>query len=266
MDILKITEISKDIYNYLKNNLEFAKTAYKELIEMSKPRGLDKSKVEGYFEIHHIIPRCLNGSNDPNNLVLLSYREHIIAHLLLHVIHIDSKELFLSFSLMIQVNLQEGVIINLDLLSSLKENRSKFMKGDYNPMKDPKVSEKVSKKKKGMESTFKGKHHSQSTKKKISESVKKLGLSGSRHPMFGKKHTAESLAKMSRSHKGMGLGRVMSKDARQKISNSKKNKVIGPDGTVYESVKDAARAIGVGRDVMSRYINHRPEKGFKKII
>lgn len=57
MDILKITEISKDIYNFLKNNLEFAKTAYKELIEMSKPRGLDKSKVEGYFEIHHIIPR-----------------------------------------------------------------------------------------------------------------------------------------------------------------------------------------------------------------
>jgi hypothetical protein len=37
----------------------------------------------GYIEKHHIIPRSLGGSNDKENIVSLSGREHYIAHLLL---------------------------------------------------------------------------------------------------------------------------------------------------------------------------------------
>jgi hypothetical protein len=36
-----------------------------------------------YFEKHHIIPKSLGGSNDSNNIVKLTPREHYIAHLLL---------------------------------------------------------------------------------------------------------------------------------------------------------------------------------------
>ena len=36
-----------------------------------------------YTEKHHIIPRSLKGTNDPNNLVKLTAREHYICHLLL---------------------------------------------------------------------------------------------------------------------------------------------------------------------------------------
>ena len=39
--------------------------------------------VEGYTEIHHIIPKCLGGSDDKGNLVPLTGREHYICHLLL---------------------------------------------------------------------------------------------------------------------------------------------------------------------------------------
>lgn len=39
--------------------------------------------IDGYNETHHIIPRCLGGSNDISNLVVLSAREHFICHLLL---------------------------------------------------------------------------------------------------------------------------------------------------------------------------------------
>lgn len=35
------------------------------------------------YEKHHIIPKCLGGSNDVNNLVLLTPREHLLAHLCL---------------------------------------------------------------------------------------------------------------------------------------------------------------------------------------
>ena len=41
----------------------------------------------GYTERHHILPKALGGSNDPTNLVVLSGRDHWVAHLLLHKIH-----------------------------------------------------------------------------------------------------------------------------------------------------------------------------------
>lgn len=44
-----------------------------------------RSKGGGiYYEQHHIVPKCLGGTNDKNNLVLLTGKEHFIAHLLLH--------------------------------------------------------------------------------------------------------------------------------------------------------------------------------------
>lgn len=56
---------------------------YNELVEKAKVRGLDKSKHEGYFEIHHILPKSLGGSDDRSNLVMFTGREHFIAHMLL---------------------------------------------------------------------------------------------------------------------------------------------------------------------------------------
>jgi hypothetical protein len=42
-----------------------------------------RSKKTAYYERHHIIPRCISGTNDPENLVLLTAREHFICHRLL---------------------------------------------------------------------------------------------------------------------------------------------------------------------------------------
>ena len=52
------------------------------LIEKAKNRTLTC-----YKEAHHIVPRCLGGSNDITNLVDLTAREHYIAHILLAKIH-----------------------------------------------------------------------------------------------------------------------------------------------------------------------------------
>jgi hypothetical protein len=48
--------------------------------ESRKYRGIKKEK--GYH-IHHIIPVCDHGSDDPDNLVKLTHREHFIFHVLL---------------------------------------------------------------------------------------------------------------------------------------------------------------------------------------
>ena len=41
----------------------------------------------GYVERHHIVPKCLGGNDEISNLVILTAREHYIAHILLAKIY-----------------------------------------------------------------------------------------------------------------------------------------------------------------------------------
>ena len=47
------------------------------------------TKDDCYCETHHIIPKSEGGSDEPDNLVNLTAREHYIAHLLLAKIYKD---------------------------------------------------------------------------------------------------------------------------------------------------------------------------------
>ncbi len=55
------------------------KRHYDRLIERARNRVLT-----GYVESHHVIPRCLGGSDDRENLVQLTAEEHFVSHQLLH--------------------------------------------------------------------------------------------------------------------------------------------------------------------------------------
>jgi hypothetical protein len=70
---------------------------YNEIINNSKSRGLNKKLLDGYFERHHIIPKCLNGINDKSNLVLLTAREHYLCHWLLWKTNKENRSLFFAF-------------------------------------------------------------------------------------------------------------------------------------------------------------------------
>lgn len=45
--------------------------------------ALKKQTIDGYYELHHIIPKSSGGSNDKSNLIALTARQHYIAHWLL---------------------------------------------------------------------------------------------------------------------------------------------------------------------------------------
>jgi hypothetical protein len=62
------------------------------LIDRAKNR-----KLEGYVETHHIIPKCMNGTNESNNLVELTAREHFLIHWLLHEIYPNNTDLRYAF-------------------------------------------------------------------------------------------------------------------------------------------------------------------------
>lgn len=59
------------------------KNIYYKIIENAKKETENGSRQLGYFEKHHILPKSLGGSNDENNLVKLTAREHFICHWLL---------------------------------------------------------------------------------------------------------------------------------------------------------------------------------------
>ena len=68
---------------------------YNLLINRAKNRTLN-----GYVEKHHIIPRCLGGTDDTENIVSLLPEEHYIAHLLLVKMHPDNKKLLYAAMMM----------------------------------------------------------------------------------------------------------------------------------------------------------------------
>ena len=47
-------------------------------------RIIERKNKTKYFEAHHIVPKFMKGDDTDSNLVLLTFREHFIAHLLLY--------------------------------------------------------------------------------------------------------------------------------------------------------------------------------------
>ena len=91
------------------------------------------------------------------------------------------------------------------------ETRAKFSaihKGKKQPPRSPQHCAKIS-------AANKGKHLTPATKAKIS-----LAMTGENNPFFGKRHTAESIARMSESHRGntAWIGRKHRKDSKAKMS------------------------------------------------
>lgn len=56
---------------------------YKQIYFNLIKKALQRESIDGYYETHHIIPRCLGGTDNKNNLVKLTAREHFVAHYLL---------------------------------------------------------------------------------------------------------------------------------------------------------------------------------------
>lgn len=93
------------------------KKHYQNLIYSRKNRML----VEGeYYEKHHIIPKCLDGDDSEENLVVLTAREHYVAHWLLAKINPNIWKLKFAFYQMSRMNGKNNRVI-----SSLQYARAK---------------------------------------------------------------------------------------------------------------------------------------------
>ena len=74
---------------------------YNQIIERAQEqhsvRCSQKKAKTTYYENHHIIPKCLGGSNLKSNLVMLSVKEHRVSHACLHFINPSHSGLALAY-------------------------------------------------------------------------------------------------------------------------------------------------------------------------
>ena len=140
--------------------------------------------LDGYHERHHIIPKCMNGSNSQDNLIDLYAREHFIAHKLLAEENPQNYQLKYAYWNMCQCTGRDGQDKYIPTPEEYEEARifcHETMSGENHPMY--------------------GKHHTQESREKMSISKKDM-YNGENNPFFGKKHSQENIEKMKGTHSG----------------------------------------------------------------
>lgn len=101
---------------------------YNTIIERSKQRTLLE-----YTEEHHIVPRCVGGTDDSHNLVMLTPEEHYVCHQLLVKIYPGNMKLVKAAMFMVASNKHQRR--SNKVYGWLKKQYSEYMKGENNPSK-----------------------------------------------------------------------------------------------------------------------------------
>lgn len=159
---------------------------YYTIIQTAKSRDLP-----GYYEAHHIIPRCMGGTDGPDNLVNLTAREHFICHMLLvRMTEADHYRKLLHAYIMMSgrrtYNSRQYMLFRKEysiVNSQLRQGSNNGMYGSD---------------RKGEKNTFFGKRHTEETKQKIS--LKKKGHSTNK----GIPKSMDHRLKISKSRKEAG--------------------------------------------------------------
>jgi hypothetical protein len=179
---------------------------------------------EGYVEKHHIIPRCLGGTDSKENIVNLYPEEHYLAHLLLCKVNKGNPKLLYA-----AINMTTGSMINNGKRNNkaygwLRRQYAESMSGDNNPARrNPNLQKEAAKKRVGqkrteetkvrMSAAQKGRTFSEETKRKMAEAAKnrppiseetRAKLKGRipNRSWAGKKQPPEMIAKRAESNRG----------------------------------------------------------------
>lgn len=116
---------------------------YRSIVERGQVREPDP---DGYYEVHHIVPKCIKGDNSPENLTALTAREHYIAHWLLARIYPENRGICKAFFAM-SVLRKKGREYKISG-RSYEESRLSFSKYTKEYWEDPNNRKKQSERRK----------------------------------------------------------------------------------------------------------------------
>lgn len=244
--------------NYLKQYN--ALIATRKMLHRCKGKGM-------YYELHHIVPKCFGGDGSKGNLVLLTAKEHLLAHLLLAEIYSGEKKMKMWFALNCMLRkkskkVSHNLKISLRTYELIKKEAALFSsilhKGK--PKKNP-IPKGTKRNPEHIEKSVKtrierGNHlHSQKTKEKLRDARKFQVIDGSKISA-GQIHN-QNMKKSDQSRKKMSL-------------NSPNKKIVSQftnDGVFvkdHDSLVEAAKIIGVTVCCISDCVTGRQKtsKGF----
>lgn len=202
---------------------------------------------EGYVENHHILPRCLGGTDNVTNLVNLYPEEHYLAHLLLCKIYPGNQKLLYA-----AINMTTGAMINNNKRNNkmygwLRRQYAKSMSGDNNPnRKNPEIQKQAALKRTGLT-------RSEETKAKMStaqkgrtfteETKKKMSVAAKTRPPISEKTRQKLKQRIPNTY---WAGKSMSEETKAKMSASQKGKKMS------EETKTKMRAAAKIREEIKR--------------
>lgn len=199
--------------------------------------------VEGYVERHHIVPKSEGGTDNDDNIVALTAREHYICHLLLAKIYNDYK--------------MYSAVVYMQCKTKRQKRDFKFNSHLYEQIRKD-FSIKNSEAHKGQIPWNKGIPQSEEAKKKNSEAHK-----GRDTWMKGKHHTAEAKAKISAVRKGKKF-KPLSDQHKKAISEGNKGRKCANKGKrwVNDGIKNSY--ILIGEDLPPGFVYGRIKFKHKK--
>ena len=246
-------------------------------------RGNIKNQQE-YQQRHHIIPRCVGGSNDADNLIWLYADQHFYAHYLLFIEHPDNDKLVYAFHAMSNfLNREDRNIISFDIQAQMfrqareaySKCHSERMSGQGNSRYGAVVSEETRRKisaankgkligqnnpqygKTGALSCAYGRKVSDQQREKRSQSLK-----GKKHSAQWSKKTSIGLKKYYQFHEGAMTGKKHTDESKQKMSEAAKGRVTRKrkikcvqSGEIFDTLKQAAQKYNVNRSNFSKVVN-----------
>ena len=178
---------------------------YNSIIVKSKFR----EKPKCYCEKHHIVPKCLGGTNEKSNLVILTAKEHFIVHHLLTKIFPTNNKIFFAFNAMNMVKRWNSVNIRYKPKLSSKEYEQLRIKRSETISKCLKGRPKSEEHRKHLSEALKGQTRelTEEQSAKLSKSLKKVIHTKEWNKKVSeglKKHkrTAEHAANISKAKKG----------------------------------------------------------------
>ena len=212
---------------------------YDQIIDRARQRELGS-----YTEKHHIVPRCMGGSNEKDNLVRLTAREHFILHWILHLLHPANRRLAYAFWGMCNQTTSSNNDRSYKISGrAYQAGREAFIQAVSG--RECTWGDKISKAKKGV-----------SQGKRSKDSIEKQKQTAKLHPY---KHSPQ--AKIAISQK-LSI-HTKTKEHRDAISETNKIKGIKPpsqakpvtiDGRLYSSIKEACEYLNKPRHIVSKLI------------
>lgn len=224
--------------NYLK--------IYQSLIERARQRSIDV-----YTELHHIIPRCMGGSDEPDNLVRLTPEEHYVAHQLLVRIYPGNPKLVYAATAM--TFSRDGSRSNNKLFGWIRRK----MAAAASERERGKVHSRETVAKRA--ASNRGKRRSEETKRRISEKAIGRVISDEQRKIISQSNkerdvSTETRQRMSHAHKGRvksqseidSIRRAHnSADVRSRKSKSMASKIWITDGSANRRI-DKSEPIPAG--------------------